>query len=70
MDVLCKLNKKSIVTLREPSLSPFLEIKDGAPGWGYVQMVPSIDINLHFTDDIHAITTCDNYIFHGNVLKV
>lgn len=77
-DALCKLNKKSLVTLREPSLGPVFGIKGGATGGGYAQMIPSIDINLHFTGDIHAITTCnnllcaiiDNHIFQGNELNI
>jgi len=77
-DALCKLNKKSIATLREPSLGPVFGIKGGATGGGYAQMIPMEDINLHFTGDIHAITTCnnllcaiiDNHIFQGNELKL
>ncbi len=77
-DALCKLGKKSIVTLREPSLGPVFGLKGGATGGGYSQVVPMEDINLHFTGDLHAITTCnnllaaaiDNHIYHGNKLKI
>ena len=77
-DALNKLGKKSIAVLREPSLGPVFGTKGGATGGGYAQIIPSIDINLHFTGDMHAITTCnnllsaaiDNHIFHGNELKI
>ncbi len=73
-----KLGKNSIVAMREPSLGPCFGIKGGAAGGGYAQVVPMEDINLHFTGDIHAITTAnnlisamlDNSIFQGNPLKI
>ena len=76
-DALNKIGKKSILALREPSLGPVFGIKGGAAGGGYSQVVPMEDINLHFTGDIHAITTAnnlisaviDNQIFQGNELK-
>lgn len=77
-DALSKLHKKSIATLREPSLGPVFGIKGGATGGGYAQVIPMEDINLHFTGDIHAVTTCnnllcaivDNHIFQGNQLQL
>lgn len=77
-DALSSMNKKSIATLREPSLGPVFGIKGGATGGGYAQVIPMEDINLHFTGDIHAITTCnnllcaiiDNHIFQGNELEL
>ena len=77
-DGLNRLKKKSILALREPSLGPVFGIKGGATGGGYAQVVPMEDINLHFTGDIHAITSAnnllsaiiDNHIFHGNALKI
>lgn len=77
-DGLNRLKKKSILALREPSLGPVFGIKGGATGGGYAQVVPMEDINLHFTGDIHAITSAnnllsaiiDNHIFHGNELKI
>ena len=76
-DGLRKINKKSILALREPSLGPVFGIKGGATGGGYAQVAPMEDINLHFTGDIHAITTAnnllaamiDNHIYYGNNLK-
>lgn len=73
-----KLGKKSIVALREPSLGPCFGVKGGATGGGYSQVIPMEDINLHFTGDIHAITTAhnllsaliDNHIYHGNALNI
>ncbi|BCS80426.1 formate--tetrahydrofolate ligase [Anaerocellum diazotrophicum] len=73
-----RLGFKSIVTLREPSLGPFLGLKGGATGGGASQILPSIDINLHFTGDIHAVTSAnnllcaaiDNHIYHGNSLGI
>lgn len=73
-----KLGKKSIVAMREPSLGPCFGVKGGAAGGGYAQVVPMEDINLHFTGDIHAITTAnnliaamlDNSIQQGNVLGI
>ena len=57
-----KIGKKTIVAMREPSLGPCFGIKGGAAGGGYAQVVPMEDINLHFTCDIHAITTANNLI--------
>ena len=76
-DGLRKINKKSILALREPSLGPVFGIKGGATGGGRVQVAPMEDINLHFTGDIHAITSAnnllasliDNHIYFGNELK-
>lgn len=72
------LGKKSLVALREPSLGPCMGIKGGAAGGGYSQVVPMEDINLHFTGDIHAMTTAnnllssmlDNHIHQGNALGI
>ena len=73
-----KLGKKTITTLREPSLGPCFGIKGGAAGGGYSQVVPMDDINLHFTWDFHAITSAhnllaamlDNHIHQGNALDI
>ena len=73
-----KLGKKSVIALREPSLGPVFGIKGGAAGGGWSQVLPMEDINLHFTGDIHAVTTannllaalCDNHIKQGNVLGI
>ena len=73
-----KLGKKAIVAMREPSLGPCFGVKGGAAGGGYAQVVPMEDINLHFTGDIHAITTAnnliaamlDNCIQQGNLLNI
>ena len=73
-----KLGKKSVVAMREPSLGPCFGVKGGAAGGGYAQVVPMEDINLHFTGDIHAITTAnnliaamlDNSIHQGNPLNI
>ena len=77
-DGLKKIGKKSILALREPSLGPVFGIKGGATGGGHAQIVPMEDINLHFTGDIHAITSAnnllsamiDNHIYHGNELGI
>ena len=77
-DGLQKIGKKTVVTLREPSLGPVFGLKGGATGGGYAQVAPMEDINLHFTGDIHAITTAnnllsaiiDNHIFQGNSLDI
>ena len=61
-DGLSKIGKKSILALREPSLGPVFGIKGGATGGGYVQVAPMEDINLHFTGDIHAITSANNLL--------
>lgn len=75
---MAKLNKNAIITLREPSLGPVFGIKGGAAGGGYSQVLPMEDINLHFTGDMHAITSAnnllcamiDNHIYQGNSLKI
>lgn len=75
---LVRLGKKSCIALREPSLGPVFGVKGGAAGGGYAQVVPMEDINLHFTGDMHAITTAnnllsaaiDNHINHGNALGI
>ena len=58
-----KIGKKTVTTLREPSLGPSFGVKGGAAGGGYSQVVPMEDINLHFTGDFHAITTANNFLF-------
>lgn len=76
-DGLRAIGKKSILALREPSLGPVFGIKGGATGGGMVQVAPMEDINLHFTGDIHAITSAnnllsamiDNHIYFGNELQ-
>jgi formate--tetrahydrofolate ligase len=73
-DGLCRIGKKSIVCLREPSLGPCFGMKGGAAGGGYAQVIPMEDINLHFTGDFHAIGAAhnllsaliDNHIYWGN----
>ncbi|TFF87467.1 MAG: formate--tetrahydrofolate ligase, partial [Promethearchaeota archaeon] len=57
VDALCKLGKRTAGTLRQPSLGPVFGIKGGATGGGHAQVIPSDDINLHFTGDFHAITS-------------
>ena len=77
-DGLNKINKKAILALREPSLGPVFGMKGGATGGGRAQIAPMEDINLHFTGDIHAITSAnnllsaliDNHIYFGNELKI
>lgn len=77
-DALTKLNKKTIIALREPSLGPVFGVKGGAAGGGYAQVVPMEDINLHFTGDFHAIGAAnnllaamiDNHIHQGNELDI
>ncbi|MDD3341386.1 MAG: formate--tetrahydrofolate ligase [Bacilli bacterium] len=61
-DALCALNKKSVVVLREPSLGPVFGTKGGATGGGMSQVAPMDDINLHFTGDIHAVTSANNLL--------
>ena len=61
-NALKKLNKKTVLALREPSLGPVFGVKGGAAGGGYAQVIPMEDINLHFTGDIHAVTTANNLI--------
>ncbi len=73
-----KIGKKAVLALREPSLGPVFGIKGGAAGGGYAQVVPMEDINLHFTGDMHAITSAnnllcallDNHIHQGNLLGI
>lgn len=73
-----KMGKNAIIALREPSLGPCMGVKGGAAGGGYAQVVPMEDINLHFTGDIHAITTAhnllaallDNHLHQGNQLGI
>ena len=73
-----KIGENAIIALREPSFGPVMGIKGGAAGGGYSQVVPMEDLNLHFTGDIHAITTAnnaisaiiDNHIHQGNVLNI
>jgi formate--tetrahydrofolate ligase len=75
---MAKIGKKAIIALREPSLGPSFGVKGGAAGGGYAQVVPMEDINLHFTGDIHAMTTAnnllsaiiDNHIYQGNELNI
>ncbi|MBQ9526246.1 MAG: formate--tetrahydrofolate ligase [Fretibacterium sp.] len=77
-DGLNKIGKKACVALREPSLGPSFGIKGGAAGGGYAQVIPMEDINLHFTGDLHAITTAhnlcaamlDNHLQQGNELNI
>ncbi len=78
VDALAKLNKKVVGALREPSLGPVFGVKGGAAGGGYAQINPMADLNLHFTGDLHAITSAnnlisaciDNHIFQGNELNI
>lgn len=75
---LCRMGKSAVIALREPSLGPVFGIKGGAAGGGYSQVVPMEDINLHFTGDMHAITSAnnllaaaiDNHIHQGNALRI
>ena len=75
---LCKMGRNAVIALREPSLGPVFGVKGGAAGGGYAQVVPMEDINLHFTGDMHAITSAnnllsaaiDNHIHQGNVLRI
>ncbi len=77
-DALSKIGKKTMIALREPSLGPVMGIKGGAAGGGYAQVLPMEDINLHFTGDMHAITTAnnalsaliDNHIHQGNTIGI
>ena len=78
VDAMCKLNKKALGALREPSLGPVFGVKGGAAGGGYAQINPMADLNLHFTGDLHAITSAnnlisaclDNHIYQGNSLGI
>ena len=75
---MAKLGKKAVLALREPSLGPVFGIKGGAAGGGYAQVLPMEDINLHFTGDMHAITSAnnllcallDNHLQQGNELGI
>ena len=75
---LAKLGKKTMLCIREPSLGPTMGIKGGAAGGGYSQVLPMEDINLHFTGDMHAITSAhnllasllDNHIHHGDKFHI
>ena len=77
-EAMYKLNKNVLCVLREPSLGPVMGIKGGAAGGGYAQVMPMDEINLHFTGDMHAITTAnnaisamvDNHIYQGNELNI
>ena len=77
-DALKKIGKNTVIALREPSLGPVFGVKGGAAGGGYAQLIPMEDINLHFTGDIHVVTTAnnliaamlDNHIQQGNRLNV
>jgi formate--tetrahydrofolate ligase len=77
-DAFGRIGKKAIIAIREPSLGPTMGIKGGATGGGYSQVLPMEDINLHFTGDLHAITTAnnalaallDNHIQQGNELNI
>lgn len=73
-----QLHKKTLIALREPSMGPVFGLKGGATGGGYAQIIPMEDINLHFTGDMHALTSAidtlaalvDNYIYQDNVLDI
>lgn len=77
-DALNRIGKKAMIAMREPSLGPTMGIKGGATGGGYAQVLPMEDINLHFTGDLHAITTAnnalaamiDNHLQQGNELQI
>ena len=77
-DAMNRIGKNTVVALREPSFGPVLGVKGGAAGGGYAQVIPMEDINLHFTGDLHAITTAtnaiaamlDNHIQQGNELGI
>lgn len=77
-DAFQRMDKKTMLALREPSLGPVFGIKGGAAGGGYAQVIPMEDINLHFTGDIHAIGAAnnllaamlDNHIYQGNFLNI
>ena len=77
-DAMNRLGLKVCLALREPSLGPVFGIKGGAAGGGYAQIAPMDDINLHFTGDLHAITSAnnllaamlDNHVYFGNELGI
>lgn len=78
VDALNRIGKKCIGAIREPSLGPVFGVKGGAAGGGYAQVNPMVELNLHFTGDIHAITTAnnlvsaiiDNHLYQGNALNI
>ena len=78
VDALRHIGEKAVGVLREPSLGPVFGLKGGATGGGYSQVVPMEDINLHFTGDLHAITSAndlisaaiDNHLYNGNILQI
>ena len=78
VDAMNKIGKKCVGAIREPSLGPVFGIKGGAAGGGYAQVNPMVDLNLHFTGDLHAMTTAnnlvsaviDNYLYQGNPLSI
>ena len=77
-DGLNRIGRRAVLCLREPSLGPCFGMKGGATGGGYAQIAPMEDINLHFTGDIHAVSTAnnllaaalDNHLHHGNALSI
>jgi formate--tetrahydrofolate ligase len=77
-DAFRRLGKKAALCLREPSMGPVFGVKGGATGGGQARVVPSDDINLHFTGDMHAVTSAHNllaafitnHIYHGNALRL
>lgn len=77
-DALNKIGYEAMIALREPSLGPVMGVKGGAAGGGFAQVVPMEDINLHFTGDIHAVTSAnnlisaviDNHLYQGNLLNI
>ncbi len=77
-DALNLRHQNAVIALREPSLGPVMGMKGGATGGGYSQVVPMEDINLHFTGDMHALTTAvdtlaaliDNHLQQGNALNI
>ena len=78
VDAMNKVGTKTIGAIREPSLGPVFGVKGGAAGGGYAQVNPMVEMNLHFTGDLHAMTTAnnlvsaviDNYLFQGNPLNI
>jgi formate--tetrahydrofolate ligase len=77
-DALCRIGKRAVIALREPSLGPVFGMKGGAAGGGFAQVVPMEDINLHFTGDFAAVSLAhnllaamiDNHVHHGNALDI
>lgn len=77
-DAIRRIGKRVCIALREPSLGPCFGVKGGATGGGYAQVVPMVDINLHFTGDFHAVTSAhnllaamlENHLHHGNELNI